>query len=422
MVNSRSNLLKSGGLTSLALIAAAFVFGQESREEKQERYRVKIVKTENGKTSEIDTVVFTREAADNLHPHAKAYMIKSAGDGGAMPRAFFIETEIEDNGGEKAETRVIVISDEEQVSSLAKKGDCEEHKSVRVEKIVTKGKNDGDETTIYRTPSGDEIKFVIDQGKGEEVIWLERSEDQDDNVVIKKIKDGEEESEEAPHLKMTMFHHLSTEEGGKKAFITENEDVFVVGNSDGEPMEIITRKEVDADGVVTVETTINGKPVNAEEAGEFKVRTSDPKQSRVVVDEDHAGTENVFVRVSDLDGKSHEISVVISKINKAERKDFSKKEDWSKEIAETATLAPLDLEFYPNPNHGKFNLSFILEEAKATSISIKDMQGREVFQENLQDFPGYYNQEIDISKQDKGIYILQIVQGGTGLAHKIIIQ
>jgi hypothetical protein len=81
-----------------------------------------------------------------------------------------------------------------------------------------------------------------------------------------------------------------------------------------------------------------------------------------------------------------------------------------------------NLKFSPNPNNGKFNLSFTLKEKKKVTITIYDMKGNIVYSETLRDFQGNYNKEIDISEQESGTFFLQIVQGLYDIIKKIIIQ
>jgi len=81
-----------------------------------------------------------------------------------------------------------------------------------------------------------------------------------------------------------------------------------------------------------------------------------------------------------------------------------------------------DLKFAPNPNNGKFTLSFNLKEKKKVTINIYDMKGNLVYTETMKDFEGFYSKEIDISDQGTGTFFLQIVQGLYDIIKKIIIQ
>ncbi len=80
------------------------------------------------------------------------------------------------------------------------------------------------------------------------------------------------------------------------------------------------------------------------------------------------------------------------------------------------------LDFYPNPNNGKFNLSFTLPEKGNTKITVFDSNGKEVYKEILSDFTGEYNKAIDISAEGKGMYFLNVEQGSKVMNKKLVIK
>ncbi len=80
------------------------------------------------------------------------------------------------------------------------------------------------------------------------------------------------------------------------------------------------------------------------------------------------------------------------------------------------------LEFYPNPNNGKFNLNFVLPEKGNTKITVFDSDGKEVYKEALSGFTGEYNKSIDISAEGKGIYLLNVEQGDKVINRKLIVK
>ena len=79
------------------------------------------------------------------------------------------------------------------------------------------------------------------------------------------------------------------------------------------------------------------------------------------------------------------------------------------------------LNFYPNPNNGRFNLSFELDSKNKTSISIYNESGQRVYHEELKDFSGKYNKEIDLSSEKKGIYFINVNQNKKSLTKKVVI-
>lgn len=80
-----------------------------------------------------------------------------------------------------------------------------------------------------------------------------------------------------------------------------------------------------------------------------------------------------------------------------------------------------EMKFYPNPNNGKFNLSFSLKEKANTNITILNMEGKNIYSEKLDNFTGTYDKEIDISKNPKGVYFVKIEQGTHSQLKKIVL-
>lgn len=78
--------------------------------------------------------------------------------------------------------------------------------------------------------------------------------------------------------------------------------------------------------------------------------------------------------------------------------------------------------FYPNPNNGRFNLSFNLSNNGDTEISIFNIEGKRVYNEILEDFTGDYKNEIDISKNANGIYYIRVTQGKDSWFKKMIME
>ncbi len=77
---------------------------------------------------------------------------------------------------------------------------------------------------------------------------------------------------------------------------------------------------------------------------------------------------------------------------------------------------------FPNPNQGKFTLSFDAPAELPTSVRISDLSGREIYREDLVRIEGNYTKELDISNNTEGIYLLQIVQGDKILVKKLLLQ
>lgn len=89
------------------------------------------------------------------------------------------------------------------------------------------------------------------------------------------------------------------------------------------------------------------------------------------------------------------------------------------EIEEQYLLEFSQLDMYPNPNQGAFQLDFEVEPGE-TIVSIANVEGQVVFSEDLRDFDGTFSERIDISDEPSGVYFLTIKQGDKKIIKKII--
>ena len=82
----------------------------------------------------------------------------------------------------------------------------------------------------------------------------------------------------------------------------------------------------------------------------------------------------------------------------------------------------VNLNIYPNPTRGLFNISFIAEKIDNFDISIVDAFGKLVYNEDKQDFIGEYTKQLDLSDFPRGIYTLQIRNQNSFVSKRIVLQ
>lgn len=67
-----------------------------------------------------------------------------------------------------------------------------------------------------------------------------------------------------------------------------------------------------------------------------------------------------------------------------------------------------NLELFPNPNDGRFNLRFDVQDNSQLTIAVHDILGKIVYSEQLSNFQGTYTKAIDLSGNGAGMYTLSI--------------
>ena len=90
-------------------------------------------------------------------------------------------------------------------------------------------------------------------------------------------------------------------------------------------------------------------------------------------------------------------------------------------ISEDVNLA-VNLNIYPNPTRGIFNISFVSEELDNFEITIVDAFGKIVSHEDKHDFIGEYTKQIDLSTWPKGLYSVQIKTKKSFVSKRIVLQ
>jgi len=148
--------------------------------------------------------------------------------------------------------------------------------------------------------------------------------------------------------------------------------------------------------------------------------SSDNPQSVTVITSGNGISENevVFEEIDQLRNLEYTVAIVTRIDSKEDDSDLDNEEVF---IADPAILPIEGPFYYPNPTQGQFRLEFFLPERGQTQVQIFDVQGRMVYEDNLGDFQGAFNQEIDLSNLESGTYVMNIMQNNLRLAEKIIV-
>lgn len=121
-----------------------------------------------------------------------------------------------------------------------------------------------------------------------------------------------------------------------------------------------------------------------------------------------------------FDGDDDDVRV-ISRIKVFVRS--AKEED--KEAAGTDEMEGLelrDINFYPNPSDGRFEVELETGSDASIQVSIIDPDGNEVYNRAGTPRDGRYDFRVDLSGQRKGIYIMKVVQNNKALTKRVIIE
>ncbi|MGC6490446.1 MAG: T9SS type A sorting domain-containing protein, partial [Flavobacteriales bacterium] len=87
---------------------------------------------------------------------------------------------------------------------------------------------------------------------------------------------------------------------------------------------------------------------------------------------------------------------------------------------ENSSVANLDV--YPNPSRDIFNVTFNSEQAQTIAVKVVNMIGEEMYTEELTEFVGLYEKQIDLSQFSKGVFFLEVKTDTIQFNSKLVLQ
>ena len=81
-----------------------------------------------------------------------------------------------------------------------------------------------------------------------------------------------------------------------------------------------------------------------------------------------------------------------------------------------------DLNIFPNPNSGKFNLTLHSTEIQTINIAVTDAIGRKIFGEENIPVNGNFSKRIDLNGAAKGVYQLTLTSNSKTKNYQLVIE
>ncbi len=305
---------------------------------------------------------------------------------------------------------------------------------------VLKDQKPGDKVKVEYTRDGKKESANVELGKK--------------SIKINKHFEYKFDSDNFERHMKKMHHHLEMmETGEEKAFLGitngEAEEGVVIGKvvegsaaekmglMAGDKVKVINGTEINSFGDVVdalkdekpgndvkVEVERDGK--NIDFSGELGSR-ADNKQMYVYkwsgkqhkCDRKGCCDENCDHKEC-CDGDDVRIKIRINDASKEEINQLNEKSE--NKLLDNNDLEINSIEFQPNPTSGEFNLSFDLPSKDKVGLKILDQSGKIVYDKNLKNFDGHFEDEISIKEYPNGIYYLTIQQNGKAFTKKVVKQ
>ena len=95
-------------------------------------------------------------------------------------------------------------------------------------------------------------------------------------------------------------------------------------------------------------------------------------------------------------------------------------ETYGMTVSNEEEILASDLVVYPNPNNGSFTIKATIAENTPVRVEIINMVGSKVYDKEVRPFAGQLEADVDISRMNAGVYILQVRQGSKVSSFKMV--
>lgn len=110
-----------------------------------------------------------------------------------------------------------------------------------------------------------------------------------------------------------------------------------------------------------------------------------------------------------------------ARVENMDERDFSRVESFDVDMPRNRDLKVNNFSASPNPNEGRFKLSFELPSKGDTRIAIYSSTGREVYAFDLGSYTGTFTDELDIMQNGPGTYYLVVRQADQAFVKKLVL-
>ncbi len=238
------------------------------------------------------------------------------------------------------------------------------------------------------------------QEKKEAMVKIVINENGKERIIEKKFSDLDQADAEIKKLSDSLDINISAS-GGKKKIVRVDVNKSHHHTSDKPENIIIENMEGGPNKRVIIRRGGPGMNPQAPDAPGFH-----GKEGNVMIFRGKGGLEGMDEKFDiQLDGS---------------RKRVMKLSKMRKKMSANGSKTIHGLHAVPNkPFNGKISVNFNAPEKGNVSISVTDVNGKELANEQIKDFQGDYLGQIDIKKAGAGVYFIRVSQGADGAVRRV---
>jgi hypothetical protein len=207
----------------------------------------------------------------------------------------------------------------------------------------------------------------------------------------------------------------------------DGEMIIKAVRNEGDSDKIIKiKKEIDEDGNITILKSVNGEGFEKVEGGNGKYKCSKNSQKSGA----HACKKGGAKSCGPSPGSAYGSNGFAARSNDGSVMIFGvpvdeKGNDISKKVVQEEAKSDLlieDVTFYPNPTESQFSIAFNYAEKGKIFIQVKDMQGKEILNQEFNHEGGQFKEELELKDAESGMYIFNVIQNEKTYTHKLMVR
>ena len=249
---------------------------------------------------------------------------------------------------------------------------------------------------------------VMAQEKKEATVKIVINENGKERIIEKKFSDLDLADAEVKKLSDSLDINISSS-GGKKKIVRVDVNKSHARMSDQPGKIIIENIEGDSQGGPDKRVIIRrgGPGMPPPGAAAPGAPGTHGKESDIMIFRGEGGPEDMIQKFD-------------MKIDRLGRRSRDFKRIHKGMFAEQGSKTIHGLMANPNrPFNGKLNVRFHAPEKGLVTISVSDVDGKELAKEQIKDFEGDFVGQIDIKKASSGIYFVRVTQGNDGAVRRV---
>jgi PDZ domain-containing secreted protein len=288
----------------------------------------------------------------------------------------------------------------------------------------------GDQAIVNLIRNSEEISIPLTLGKQSEAIYRKVPKEEEPFLGVKQ--DHYNWKEKGPGVKVNIVNNSTAEAMG-----LQDEDIITAINGkriidwhdlgtavdNMRPGDIINLNFIRDDQIKTVSAPINAYAATYTSLSHNKAKNYQDGSSAIEQEDSNDNSDSEGIGTNDSTVANSilaDLEIDMEDVTQEEADDMKEKVGVDMPIINNLEIEQLNI--FPNPTNGQFNITFDLPKNGQTTVRVFNGAGRLLYQNDMQQFKGRFQDRVDLSNSPKGIYFLEIRQDGKSLSKKIIVQ